>query len=86
MAALNSLPVINSTEQQHRRLVESPPPPAQAPMQRSIFPADSEQFGEQLATMGYERLIVLKAIQLFGKDEHKCIGTLIKLNILKKIF
>jgi hypothetical protein len=75
MAALNSLPVISSTEQQHRRLVESPPP-AQAPMQRSIFPADSEQFGEQLATMGYERLIVLKAIQLFGKDEHKCIDFL----------
>merc|ERR1712147_36742 len=75
MAALNSLPVISSTEQQHRRLVESPPPPA-PPMQRSIFPADSEQFGEQLATMGYERLIVLKAIQLFGKDEHKCIDFL----------
>jgi len=75
MAALNSLPVIGSSKQtQRQRQAESPTP---TPLQtRSIFPIDAEQLGEQLAAMGYERLIVLKAIQLFGMDEHKCIDFL----------
>ena len=67
MAALNSLPVIGSSTP-----VATTPPPA--PVVRSVFPAECEQFGEQLVSMGYEKLIVLKSIQLFGKDEHKCIG------------
>ena len=67
MAALNSLPVISSSTP-----VATTPPPA--PAMRSVFPAECEQFGEQLVLMGYEKLIVLKSIQLFGTDEHKCIG------------
>jgi len=69
MAALNSLPVISSSTP-----VATTPPPA--PAVRSVFPAECEQFGEQLVLMGYEKLIVLKSIQLFGTDEHKCIDFL----------
>lgn len=81
MAALNSLPVIGSSKQTQRlRQAESPTP---TPLQtRSIFPIDAEQLGEQLAAMGYERLIVLKAIQLFGMDEHKCIGNRLTLFLI----
>ena len=39
------------------------------------FPADCQTFGEQLTDMGYEKLIVLKAIQFFGKNADKCKGT-----------
>ena len=66
MAALNSLPVISKKEPKIEAPVVKP---------RSVFPADCQTFGEQLTAMGYEKLIVLKAIQLFGKDEDKCIGT-----------
>ena len=38
------------------------------------FPADCHTFGDKLTTMGFEKLIVLKAIELFGMDENKCIG------------
>ena len=67
MAALNSLPVISKKEPKIEAPVVKP---------RSVFPADCQTFGEQLTAMGYEKLIVLKAIQLFGKDEDKCIGTI----------
>jgi len=67
MAALNSLPVISKKEPKIEAPVVKP---------RSVFPADSQTFGEQLTAMGYEKLIVLKAIQLFGKDEDKCIDFL----------
>lgn len=82
MAALNSLPVIEAAAgtngqysrpttpvatQSHHMVATVPP---------SIFPTEFEQFGEQLVQMGYEKLIVLKTIQLFGNDQEKCLDFL----------
>jgi len=87
MAALNSLPVIEAGSHNSRpgtptgagnvtQAVSSSPVPGPV-MTPSIFPPESEQFGEQLVQMGYEKLVVLKSIQLFGNDQEKCIGTVL---------
>lgn len=72
MAALNSLPVI-STEPVSPVHSSEPVATKVRHPSPSPFPAESEQFGHSLVAMGYDRIMVLKAIQLFGNDDHKCI-------------
>ena len=80
IAALNSLPVIEAAPGTHGQYSRPTTPVATQSRQMvatvppSIFPTESEQFGEQLVQMGYEKLIVLKTIQLFGNDQEKCLG------------
>ena len=84
MAALNSLPVITPNAGSK---AGSRPSTPQIPgnnsgnshldpnFHKSLFPSGTEEFGASLTQMGYDKIIVAKAIQLFGKDEHKCIGS-----------
>lgn len=84
MAALNSLPVI--TPNPGSKPVSRPSTPIMTGnnsgnshldpnFHKSLFPSGTEEFGASLTQMGYDKIIVAKAIQLFGKDEHKCIGS-----------
>ena len=85
MAALNSLPVINPQTGSKPSVSSRPSTPSQMTatgnshldpnFHKSLFPSGTEEFGASLTQMGYDKIIVAKAIQLFGKDEHKCIGT-----------
>ena len=91
MAALNSLPVITPKPAQTgifgTKPVSSRPSTPQPTgnnsgnshldpnFHKSLFPSGTEEFGASLTQMGYDKIIVAKAIQLFGKDEHKCIGS-----------
>ena len=86
MAALNSLPVITPhTGSKPSSVSSRPSTPSQITgnntghldpnFHKSLFPSGTEEFGTSLTQMGYDKIIVAKAIQLFGKDEHKCIGT-----------
>ena len=80
MAALNSLPVI--IPDAGSKNVSRPSTPLNSTggnhldpnFHKSLFPSGTEEFGASLTQMGYDKIIVAKAIQLFGKDEHKCIG------------
>ena len=85
MAALNSLPVITPQTGSKPSVSSRPSTPSQMTVtgnshldpnfHKSLFPSGTEEFGASLTQMGYDKIIVAKAIQLFGKDEHKCIGT-----------
>ena len=86
MAALNSLPVITPNAGSKPSESSRPSTPKMAGnnsgnshldpnFHKSLFPSGTEEFGASLTQMGYDKIIVAKAIQLFGKDEHKCIGT-----------
>ena len=85
MAALNSLPVITPQTGSKPSVSSRPSTPSQMSttgnthldpnFHKSLFPSGTEEFGASLTQMGYDKIIVAKAIQLFGKDEHKCIGT-----------
>jgi len=90
MAALNSLPVITPTNTGSTTGGSSRPSTPLNSMthnnsgnsnldpnfHKSLFPTGTEEFGSSLTQMGYDKIIVAKAIQLFGKDEHKCIDFL----------
>ena len=86
MAALNSLPVITPNAGSKPSVSSRPSTPQMSGnnsgnshldpnFHKSLFPSGTEEFGASLTQMGYDKIIVAKAIQLFGKDEHKCIGT-----------
>ena len=81
MAALNSLPVItpNAGTKPVSSRPSTPQPTGNSHLDpnfhKSLFPSGTEEFGASLTQMGYDKIIVAKAIQLFGKDEHKCIGS-----------
>ena len=86
MAALNSLPVITPNAGSKPSVSSRPSTPIMTGnnsgnshldpnFHKSLFPSGTEEFGASLTQMGYDKIIVAKAIQLFGKDEHKCIGT-----------
>lgn len=73
MAALNSLPIITPDGRGSR---PSTPLNIDPNFHKSVFPSGAEDFGNSLVQMGYDKIIAAKAIQLFGKDEHKCIDFL----------
>jgi len=85
MAALNSLPVITPNAGSKPSVSSRPSTPQMTGnnsgnshldpnFHKSLFPSGTEEFGASLTQMGYDKIIAAKAIQLFGKDEHKCIG------------
>jgi len=87
MAALNSLPVITPNAGSKPSVSSRPSTPIMTGnnsgnshldpnFHKSLFPSGTEEFGASLTQMGYDKIITAKAIQLFGKDEHKCIDFL----------